>query len=318
MKTFNINKSLKKSLDREAKAYELDSSIFLHDPTKIQEERKEFVLNNPFPIPDTIGVQDIFIPSSKEDYSIRLHVYQSKQYNPNHVLLYFHGGGYVFGLPEQVDEQMFYLAEKLDATIVSVDYKLSPQYKFPAPINDGLDAFKWLIEKGEEILGINPTNISLYGGSAGGHLAGLVSQLAKIEGYKQIKHQFLLYPVINFRLDTNSMNDQLDAPLWNKTYAEISKQHFFGKEQIKKDSCLADLDQYKEIHLLPRTTLVACEFDPLRDEAINYAIKLYKADVPTELWVVPGAVHIFDLFESDLIEQFYSFLLNRLKSGFTQ
>ena len=318
MKTYNINKSLKESLDREAKAYELDPNIFLNNPTKIQDERKEFVLNNLLPIPDTLHVQDIFIPSSKDDYSIRLHIYQSKQYNPNHVLLYFHGGGYVFGLPEQVDEQMFYLAEKLNATIVSVAYKLSPQYKYPTALNDGLDALKWLIEKGEELLGINPSNLTLYGGSAGGHLAGLVSQIAVIEGYNQIKHQFLLYPVINFRLDTNSMNDQLDALLWNKTYAEISKRHFLGKEQIEEDSGFADLDRYTELNLLPRTTLVACEFDPLRDEAINYAMKLYKAAVPTELWLVPGAVHIFDLFESDLKERFYNFLLDRLKRGFSQ
>ena len=212
---------------------------------------------------------------------------------------------------------MFYLAEKLNATIVSVDYKLSPQYKYPAALNDGLDAFKWLIEKGEELLGINPVNLTLYGGSAGGHLAGLVSQIAAREDYNPIKHQFLLYPVINFRLDTNSMNDQPDALLWNKTYAEISKQHFLGKEQIKEDSSVADLDRYKDLNLLPRTTLVACQFDPLRDEAINYAMKLYRADVPTELWIVPGAVHIFDLFESDLKEQFYNFLLDRLKRAFT-
>ena len=87
MKAYNINKSLKESLDREANAYELDPYILLHNPIKIQDEREEFVLNNLLPIPETILVQDIFIPSSKDEYSIRLHIYQSKQYNPNHILL---------------------------------------------------------------------------------------------------------------------------------------------------------------------------------------------------------------------------------------
>lgn len=307
-----INKELRASMDSVPYSLELDENIFLNAPEIIQKERVEFTKNNPVRQPDHIKVKDIFIPSSMDGKEIRLHIYQPGKFDPNKTLIYFHGGGYVFGLPEQVDSEMFEIANELQATIVSVDYRLVPQYRFPIPILDGFDALKWVIEEGENQLGINTEQLTVMGASAGGHLAASVAQMAADENINNIKHQFLLYPVIHNGLDTSSMLEFTDSPLWNKRYAEIAWQHFLGRENMKNSVPYSDLTHYRNFSALPQTTIVACELDPLRDEGIEFSQLLYKAGVATELWVIPGAVHVFDLFDCPLTDEYKKFLMSRI------
>ncbi|MDR2273850.1 MAG: alpha/beta hydrolase [Sphingobacterium sp.] len=307
-----INSELKQTIEGTAQSLEIDSFLFLNNPEVIQQERAEFTRNNPIKKPDHIQVRDIFIESTVDKYNIRLHCYQPKDYSAERVILYFHGGGYIFGQPEQVDEHMFQLATAVKATIISVDYRLSPQYSFPIPVTDGFDALQWIIRDGKKALNIQPDAITVYGASAGGHLAAAVTQMAIDNNVKNIKHQFLLYPVIHNKLNTPSMEEFTDAPLWNKKYAEIAWRHFLGKDKVKKSLRYADLTHFDKFTNLPRTTIVACELDPLRDEGIAYAQQLYQAGVPTELWVIPGALHVFDLFPSALTDKFTEFLTNRI------
>lgn len=306
-----IDKGLKTSMEDFPFSLEIDQTLFLNNPEVVQQERETFVKNNPFKGPDHIHVKDVFIQSSLDDYQIRLHIYQPEEFNRDKTIIYFHGGGYIFGLPEQVDRQMFEMAESLNATIISVDYRLAPQYKFPVPIQDGFDALRWSINHGAEQLGINPEMFSVFGASAGGHLAAAVTQMANDQGIKNVKHQFLLYPVIHNRLNTFSMNEFTDIPLWNKEYAETAWLHFLGIDK-EKSIKYADLTHYNNFSSLPRTTIVACELDPLRDEGIEYAQFLYQAGVRTELWVIPGALHVFDLFDSPLTEEYKKFLYSRM------
>lgn len=307
-----IDKDLKESLNRFPFSLELDENEFLNHPELIQEEKETLAKTYPFTVPGDITVQDIFVKSSGDDHQIRLHIYQPEKFDSNRTIIYFHGGGYIFGLPEQVDKQMFEIASKLHATMISVDYRLSPQYRFPVPVQDGFDALQWTITNGKQQLGINPENLTVFGGSAGGHLAAAVTQMANDHGIKNIKHQFLLYPVIHNRLDTPSMKEFMDAPIWNRKYAEIAWAHFLGPDDKDKSIRYADLTKYDDFKNLPRTTIVACELDPLRDEGIEFSQLLYQAGVPTELWVIPGAIHVFDLFEASLTDRYNEFLYNRM------
>ncbi|MDR2237979.1 MAG: alpha/beta hydrolase [Chryseobacterium sp.] len=313
MMDFNrINKELRASMDQVSYSLEIDGNLFLNHPEKIQQERAELVRKNPVKQPEEVMVKDIFIKSSGDDHEIRLHIYQAENYDRRKVLLYFHGGGYVFGQPEQMDGQMFDIADQLKATIISVDYRLSPQYRFPVPVLDGFDALQWIISQGEAQLGVDSERITVFGASAGGHLAAAVTQMAADHHFKNIHHQFLLYPVIHHKLDTPSMEEFTDIPLWNKKYAETAWLHFLGKDNMNKSIRYSDLSFFDRFPELPRTTIVACELDPLRDEAIEYAQNLYKAGVKTELWVIPGALHVFDLFDSPLNEDYKRFLMDRL------
>jgi len=306
-----IDQDLKLSIESFPFSLEIDQDVFLNHPEIVQEERKAFVKSHPFKGPDHILVKDIFIKSSLDDHQIRLHIYQPKKFDKNRTIIYFHGGGYVFGLPEQVDHQMFEMSDKLNATILSVDYRLSPQYRFPVPVLDGFDALQWTIRYGEEELGIDPEAVSLFGASAGGHLAAAVAQMAADNGIKNIKHQFLLYPVIHNKLNTPSMNEFTNIPLWNKEYAETAWIHFLGKDN-NKSIRYADLTNYDHFRKLPRTTIVACELDPLRDEGIEYAQLLYHAGVKTELCVIPGVLHVFDLFDFPLNDEYKEYLYSRM------
>lgn len=307
-----INKELRASMESVPYSLELDENIFLNAPEIIQKERVEFTKNNPVRRPDHIKVKDIFIPSSVDGEEIRLHIYQPEKFNRNKTLIYFHGGGYIFGLPEQVDAQMFEIADGLQATIISVDYRLAPQHRFPVPVLDGFDALKWVIDNGETQLEIDPGNLTVSGASAGGHLAASVAQMAADQNINNIKHQFLLYPVIHNRLNTPSMQEFTDSPLWSRRYAEIAWQHFLGKENRDKSVTYSNLIHYRNFSALPQTTVVACELDPLRDEDIEYSQLLYQAGVATELWVVPGAVHVFDLFDCPLTDEYKKFMMNKL------
>lgn len=307
-----INSNLKNSIENVPYSLEIDENLFLSAPEIIQHERNEFTKAHPFKKPDHIAVRDIFIPSSEDGYEIRLHVYQPEGFNRERLLLYFHGGGYVFGLPEQVDDQMFEISDRLKAIIISVDYRLAPQYRFPIPVLDGFDALQWIIRHGESELGIDSDRITIFGASAGGHLAASVTQMAADHHIKNIEHQFLLYPVIHNRLNTPSMEEFTDIPLWNKNYAETAWLHFLGEENKDKSIQYSDLTCFNNFSGLPQTTIVACELDPLRDEDVEYAQLLYKAGVKTELWVIPGALHVFDLFDSPMKDEYNEFLMNRL------
>ncbi|MCS4301412.1 alpha/beta hydrolase [Chryseobacterium sp. BIGb0232] len=307
-----INKELRASIESVPYSLEIDENIFLNAPEIIQKERIEFTKAYPVQRPDHIKVKDIFIRSLVDGEGIRLHIYQSEEFKRNNTLIYFHGGGYVFGLPEQVDSQMFEMADELKATIISVDYRLAPQYRFPVPVLDSFDALKWVIEEGENQLGVNAEQITVMGASAGGHLAAAVAQMAADQNINNIKHQFLLYPVIHNGLDTPSMQEFTDSPLWSRRYAEIAWQHFLGEENRDKRVTYSDLTHYRNFSALPQTTIVACELDPLRDEGIEFSQLLYQAGVSTELWVVPGAVHVFDLFGCPLTDEYKKFLMSRL------
>lgn len=307
-----IDNDLRLSIERYPFSLEIDQEIFLNHPEIVQKEREEFTRSHPFKGPDHIKVKDVFIKSSDDDYQIRLHIYQPENFDHSKTVLYFHGGGYIFGLPEQVDFQVFEMADRLNTTIISVDYRLSPQYRFPVPILDGFDALQWTIKHGMKELGINPDIITVFGASAGGHLAAAVTQMANDHGIKNINHQFLLYPVVHNKLNTPSMNEFTDIPLWNKKYAETAWLHFLGSDDKDKSIVYSDLTNYNNFQGLPGTTIVACELDPLRDEAIELAQLLYQAGVKTELWVIPGALHVFDLFDSPLTEHYKKFLYSRI------
>lgn len=307
-----IDKDLKQSLDSFPYPLEFDRDDFRYHPEIIRDDRLEFSKNNFKECPDDIITKDIYICSSYDNYKIRLHIYQHKVVEKENVILYFHGGGYVFGVPEQVDDLMFKLARDLKATIISVDYRLAPQYPFPIPILDGYDALKWVISEGEKELGINSEAIKVFGGSAGAHLGAAIVQMAADNKIDNIKHQFLLYPVITNRMDSPSMVEFADSPLWNTFYADAAWIHFYGEDYKTKSDRYADLLNYDAFLSLPKSTIVACELDPLRDEGIAYAQELFRAGVPTELWVVPGAVHVFDLFACPLSDKFYDFLIDRM------
>lgn len=150
----NIDAELWKAV-RESPFNRIDyENLLAHDPAKIRKEEMDlFLKEKPVDIPQHLDVEDIWIPSSHASGKIRLRMYRPKGKKDLPVLLYFHGGAFIYGTPEQYDFIFFRLALDAEMIILSVDYRLAPEYQFPAGMEDGCDALLWLAANAEQIGG---------------------------------------------------------------------------------------------------------------------------------------------------------------------
>jgi acetyl esterase len=199
-------------------------------------------------------------------------------------LLHIHGGGFCLGSAEIDHPQSVGLADELQAVVATVDYRLAPEYPYPAGVDDCYAALELLA--GWD--GVDPTRIAVQGQSAGGALAAAVTLLARDRGGPAICFQVLEIPVLDDRCDTPSMLAHEATPLWSRPQAQASWRHYLGG---------AEADQYAaparaaDLSGLPPAYVLTCELDPLRDEGIRYAARLLESGVSVELHSYAGAFH---------------------------
>jgi len=311
-----IDQELLAAISRSAYG-EIDYETLLqHNPQKIREqEMRVSLLEADAIIPPQLDIQNRYIPSSDKGRNIRLRTYRSKEKSNLPILLYFHGGAFIYGTPEQYDFIFFRLASDLDLMIVSVDYRLAPEHPFPAAMEDGYDSLKWLVHHASQ-LGGDPNRVLIGGSSAGATIAASITHLARDKQEIKIRHQLLLYPAMSHLLNTASMESLADAPMQTKNAAKWMWKHYLPHMDQRPAYAVPLLEE--NFNQLPDATVVVCEFDPLKDEGKMYAEKLRQAAVSTELIEIQGAVHAFDSFESALSEAFYDRLLNVLKKTVNQ
>ncbi|PQA93054.1 lipase [Chryseobacterium shigense] len=280
-------------------------SLLVNNPAKIREEEMNIIVKEgPLAIPKQLDVENIHIPSSDKFRKIRLRLYKAKGKQNLPVLLYFHGGAFIYGTPEQYDFLFFRLALDIDMMIVSVDYRLAPEHPFPAGMQDGFDALLWLSQHAEQIEG-NKDNILIGGSSAGATMAASVTQLARDTKKAEIKHQYLLYPPMSHLLQTPSMNELAHAPMQTQKAAALMWKHYLQHTIIQPPKYAVPL-LVENFHNLPNATIIVCEIDPLKDEAKIYARELEKAGILVNLCEIKGAVHAFDFFSCSLSNHFYT------------
>lgn len=296
---------------------EIDYETLLqHNPQKIREqEMRVSLLEADTIIPPQLDIQNRYIPSSDKGRNIRLRTYRSEEKSNLPILLYFHGGAFIYGTPEQYDFIFFRLASDLDLMIVSVDYRLAPEHPFPAAMEDGYDSLKWLVHHASQ-LGGDPNRVLIGGSSAGATIAASITHLARDKQEIKIRHQLLLYPAMSHLLNTASMESLADAPMQTKNAAKWMWKHYLPHMDQRPAYAVPLLEE--NFNQLPDATVVVCEFDPLKDEGKMYAEKLRQAAVSTELIEIQGAVHAFDFFESSLSDAFYDRLLNVLTKTVNQ
>ncbi len=266
-------------------------------------------------LPEGLIVENIFIPGLiAAAPPVRLRVYRQKESLNNPVLLYFHGGGFIFGNPEQSDELFYQLATDSGYTVVSVAYRLAPESPYPAAIEDGYAALLWLSSQGQQIA-IDPNKIIVGGRSAGGALATAITHMARDKQGPKINFQILSYPVTDYSCSTPSMLEFKASPIWDYASA-VSSWKLYLEDHTLPVSPYASPLSATDFSNLPPAFIMACELDPLRDEAIDYAQKLMQAGVAVELQVIPGAIHVFDVFPATLSENYYQTQLRILASIF--
>lgn len=211
---------------------------------------------------------------------------------PRPGLLYIHGGGFVIGSVDWFDTGTQELVDNVDIVVVAVEYRLAPEHPYPVPLEDCYTALVWMASHAEE-LGIDLSRLGVSGESAGGGLAAGLALLARDRGGPALSFQHLGIPEIDDRLDTPSMTEYIDTPLWNRPKAVYSWASYLG--DIKPGS--ADVPIYAaparatDLSGLPPAVVTASQFDPLRDEDISYAQRLMQAGVLVELRHYPGTFH---------------------------
>ncbi|MFI6094678.1 alpha/beta hydrolase [Lentzea sp. NPDC051213] len=231
-------------------------------------------------------------------------------------LVYIHGGGFILGDLDMFHAHLLRLVDELGIVIVSVDYRLAPEHPFPAPVEDCYAALQWAAAKADE-LGIDPERLGVAGESAGGGLAAGVALLARDRGGPSLSFQYLGIPELDDRLDTPSMQDYVDTPLWNRPNAIFSWTSYLGTEPGGADvSPYAAPARAEDLTGLPPTFVAVCQFDPLRDEGIEYARRLSHAGVQAELRLYPGTFHGSALVESaEISRRMFADELDALRRG---
>jgi len=258
-----------------------------------KEAREQFNNNkDAFPLPEieilSIENKEIFINNA----NIRLRIFSDSNENNLPLLVNFHGGGWVLGDLDADDKMCRYLAKKSKHKIISVDYRLAPEFKFPTPLQDCYKAVSFIHENYKEF-NINPNKISICGTSAGGNLAAAVSMLFRDTKNDMIKNQILFTPVLNNDFETQSYNEfsegyglEKESMIWfwnNYIEGEVSQANKFSA--IIKD----DLNEN-----LPRTYIIAAECDVLKTEAEIYYENI-REKVDSKIEIFKGALHGFNV-----------------------
>ena len=213
------------------------------------------------------------------------------------VIVFFHGGGWVMGSIDSHDNTAGRLAAESGCTVVSIDYRLAPETKFPGPLEDCYAATSWVAAHAAE-LDVDPTRLAIAGDSAGGNLAAALALLARERGGPAIAFQLLVYPVTDLTMEYPSFaeNGELNYILSSKDMAWFIDHYTGGAEGV--DWRAAPI-QAADLSGLPPAVVVTAELDPLRDEGEAYAEKLQAAGVPTELIRGEGMCHGFYGFPAD-------------------
>ena len=199
-------------------------------------------------------------------------------------LVYFHGGGCVIGNINTHDRFCRYLAKHANMNIISVDYRLAPEYKFPTPICDAFEAWNWINEHHEQ-LSIDKNNIGVGGDSAGAYLACLVSlkslhNTLPVQTKDKPVFQFLLYPMMDLQGLTNSYHIFNKDLILTRDLMDYFSSNYLTSSNDKSMPLISPL-QAEDISESPKSYILTVGHDPLRDDGIAYAERLNIAEIAT-------------------------------------
>lgn len=225
--------------------------------------------------------------------NIPIRVYTPRSHaTPLGVLMFIHGGGFTLGDLNTEHARCVKICEEAQCVVVSVGYRLAPEFPFPAALDDCYQCLEW-ISGSLPRLGVNAGGIVVGGASAGGNLAAAVALKARDERGPRIALQLLIYPVLDVSMTTASMQEFDSTPIWD-SHNNKSMWSFYLASGVRPTE-YASPSLAGSLEGLPPAAILAAELDPLRDEAIEYASALMKANVPVDLICYRGAYHGFDV-----------------------
>ncbi len=234
------------------------------------------------------AVEDRLIPGPGGAIPVRMYTPEGE--GPLPILVYFHGGGWVLCNLDTHDSICRSLANLAGCIVVSVDYRLAPEHKYPAAVEDSYAATCWVAENAAAIGG-DAKRLAVGGDSAGGNLAAVVSLIARDKRNPSIVFQLLVYPVTDYCLPgTASYIENQEGYLLNRTDMLWYFGHYLSDPQQAEDPHVSPL-KASDLSNLPPAMVITAEFDVLRDEGEAYAQRLQKAGVPVILKRYNGLIH---------------------------
>jgi acetyl esterase len=238
------------------------------------------------PAPDTTGmeIEDRTVPADP-DPDVPVRIYRPHQ--AQGAIVWLHGGGFVMGDLDTEHPWAARLADGSGVVVVSVGYRVAPEHRFPAAFDDAYAALAWTAEHASE-LGVDPGRIAVGGHSAGAGLAAAVALRARDQQGPPIRYQLLNQPELDDRQETWSARQFTDTPWMTRDKLAATWRHYLGSAPATPYAAPA---RAADLSGLPPAYVATAEFDPLRDEAITYALRLLQAGVPVELHQWPGTFH---------------------------
>lgn len=256
-----------------------DAELFLLPVEQFRAIKEQQAAERPKVAAPVANIEDRSVPGPAGEIPVR--IYTPHGNGPFPVVVHIHGGGWVIGSLNASDDVCHTLCNFANSVVVSVDYRLAPEHRYPAGLEDCYAALEWVAENAPT-LGGDAARIALFGDSSGGNLATAVALYSRDNGGPKAVLQVLVYPVTNYGFDTASYHQKAkdfglsrDAMVFFWTSYLASPQH--GDEPYASPLRATDLTG------LPPALIVTAEHDPLRDDGEAYAARLDRAGIPVRV-----------------------------------
>ncbi|MEO7369663.1 MAG: alpha/beta hydrolase [Ilumatobacteraceae bacterium] len=232
------------------------------------------------------AVDDITIPVDGAEIGAR--VYTPEGEGPHPVVMFFHGGGWVICSLDTHDNLARAICRDAEALVVSVDYRMAPEFRFPTAAHDCFAATKWVAQNAAS-LGGDATRLAICGDSAGGNLSAVVSQMARDGGGPNVSYAALIYPAVDMTRTGGSLDENASGYFLETESMEWFMNHYLT--DAERADVLASPLLHSNLAGLPDTFIATCEYDPLRDEGEAYADALRASGVHVDSKRYDGLIH---------------------------
>ena len=240
------------------------------------------IISRTFIIPVTDGAVTGYLFEKVKDKAIS---------GQNSLIIFFHDGGWMLGNMRKCNAVCSNICYATGASVLAIDFRLAPQFKFPIPLEDCYEAFIWAAQ-GARYWKVDPDKIYVMGNCAGGNLAASVSRLARDRKGPKIAGQILFSPVADGRMRTESFEKYMDCPTLTQKAMTFYIQNYSREPKDILDLLFSPL-LAKDHSRLPETLIICGEYDPLLDDSQLYAQALSSADSTAKCLVCKGMIHSF-------------------------
>lgn len=247
----------------------------------------------------TVSWERRTVPGGTGQPDVTVFVINAKAGRKRGGIVYIHGGGFVLGSAESEISRSQELAQQLDCTIVSVEYRLAPETRYSGSLEDNYAALKW-VHANADALGINPARIAIMGESAGGGHAALLAITARDRKEVPVAFHCLVYPMLDDRTgSTRRPPAHIGGLLWTAANNRYGWRSFLGRAPGSAKLTAGVPGRERNLAGLPPAWIGVGGIDLFMQEDVEYAERLLAAAVPTELLVIPGAFHGFNIIARD-------------------